>query len=96
MKDAVRVILVDPNAGSRQTLHRQVEGLKDFDLVEVCHTYQAAVKRIAALTPDMVIVVVDDDLEQALALIDTVSRTYPGVALVPAGSDGDATTILRA
>ncbi len=94
MKDAVKVILVDPCARSRQGLQRQLEELKDLELIEICHAYQAGVKRIAALSPDMVIVVVDDDSEQAVSLIDTISRSYPGVALVPAGAE-DATMILR-
>ena len=94
MKNAVKVILVDPCARSRQGLQRHLEEMKDFDLIEICHAYQAAVKRIAALAPDMVIVVVDDDGEQAVSLIETVSRSYPGVALVPAGTE-DATMILQ-
>lgn len=94
MKDSVKVILVDPNARSRQVLQRHLEELKDFDLVEICNAYHAAVKRIAALTPDMVIVAADDDAEQALSLIETVSRSCPGVVLVPAGTE-DATMILR-
>ncbi len=95
MKDAVRVMLVDPSARSRQVLQRLVGSLSEFDLIEICNAYQAAIKRIAALVPEMVIVVVDDDNEQALSLIETISLSHPRVTLMPAGADHDATTILR-
>ena len=95
MKEAVRVLLVDPSPRSRQVLQRQIEILGDFELVEVCHAYQAAIPRLLALTPDMVIVVVDDDIEQAMAVIETIASSHPGVVPVPAGSEHDATMILR-
>jgi pilus assembly protein CpaE len=95
MRDAVRVILVDPGAESRQVLQRQIEGLSDFELTEVCPAYEAAAKRIAALVPDLALVVVDDNLEQALELVKTIARSHPEVAVIPAGSDHDATLILR-
>ncbi len=99
MKDAVRIILIDPNARSRQVLQQQLQNLKEVavDLIEICHAYQSAIKRIAALVPDLVLVVVDDNLELALELIETISRSHPEVTLVPAGSgsDHDATMILR-
>jgi pilus assembly protein CpaE len=95
MKDKVRVVLVDPKARSRQDLQRQLAAVAEVDLVEVCHAYQAAIKRLAALVPDLAIVVVDDDVEQSLALIETLSASHPGVALLPAGTDREAALILR-
>src|SRR5690349_6556533 len=53
MKDAVRVILVDPNARSRQTLQKQLEAVADIELIEVCPAYQQAIRRISALAPEM-------------------------------------------
>ena len=95
MKDAVRVILVDPNARSRQTLQKQLGLIGEVEVIEVCPAYQHAIRRISTLVPDLAIVAVDEDLDQALQLVETVSQSLPGVHLVPAGSDNDATTILR-
>ena len=81
------------SAYARQFL--QMMEKPDVDLIEICHAYHAAIKRIAGLVPDAVVVVADDDLEQAMALVETVSQSHPGVALLPAGSDHDASIILR-
>jgi pilus assembly protein CpaE len=96
MKDKVRVILVDPRTRSRQELQRQLGAFGEVDLDEVCVAYHAAIKRIAALVPDLVIVVVDDDVDQALELIETIATSHPGVALLPTGVERDASVILRA
>src|SRR4051794_14913650 len=96
MKDAVRVLLVDPTARTRQDLQRQLGTLAEIDLVEVCIAYQGAVRRIAALTPDVAIVVIDEDRTQALGLVETIARSHPEVALVPAGTEDDAGLILQA
>jgi pilus assembly protein CpaE len=95
MREKVRIVLVDPKVRSRQDLQRQVGVIGDVDLVEVCHAYHAAIKRLAALMPDLAIVVVDDDIEESLSLIETLSGSHPGIALLPAGTDHDASLILR-
>lgn len=95
MKDVVRVILVDPGARSRQNLQAQLGAIGDVELVEVCAAYPPAIRRIAALAPDLAIVVLDDDVEPALELVETVAHSHPGVNLIPAGPQHDATTILR-
>jgi pilus assembly protein CpaE len=95
MKEAVRVILVDPNARSRQTLQKQLGSVGGVELVEVCTAYQLAIKRISALVPDMAVVVLDENVEQALAMVETVAAGLPGVNLVPAGAEHDASLILR-
>ena len=37
----------------------------------------------------------EEDVEQALTIVETVSHSHPGVNLVAAGSDRDAGMILR-
>ena len=51
--DAVRVILVDPNAQSRQGLQKLFEAIGGVELIEICPAYQNAIRRIAALAPDI-------------------------------------------
>jgi pilus assembly protein CpaE len=95
MKDPVRVILVDPNARSRQTLQRQLEAVPEVELIEVSAAYHATIRRIAALGPELTLVVLDENVETALAMIQTVAESHPGVAVVPAGPDHDAAVILQ-
>ena len=93
--DAVRVILVDPNAGSRQGLQKLFEAIGGVELIEICPAYQNAIRRIAALAPDIALVAMEEDVEQALTIVETVAHSHPGVNLVAAGSDRDAGMILR-
>src|SRR4051794_26194176 len=95
MKDAIRLILVDPNARSRQTLQAQLEDVGGVEVIEVCQSYQPAIRRISALVPDLALVTIDEDVDQAIELVETVTRSVPGVTLVPAGPSHDVATILR-
>jgi len=95
MKDAVRVILVDPCARTRQDLQRQLGGLADVEVVEVCTAYAGAAKRVAAALPTMALIVVDDDLEAAVGQVVAVAQAAPEVAVVTAGSDRDGGLILQ-
>ena len=95
MKDHARVVLVAPVARSRQDLQRQLESLSEVDLVEVCSAYQVGIKRIAELMPDVALVLIDDAVDDALQVIETISQSNPGVALVPVGCDSDASVILQ-
>ena len=96
MNDKVRVVLIDPAARSRQELQRLIASLNDVELAEVCGAYPGSVRRLAALAPDVAVVVIDDDVEQAFALIDAVHDAHPGVTVLPAGGAADPSTILRA
>lgn len=95
MKDKVRIVLVDPCARSRQELQRQLASISEVEVVEVCSSYQAATKRLASLAPSVAVLGVDDDFEEALELIETLSVAHPGIALLPAGVEKDAGEILK-
>ena len=96
MKDAVRVVLVVPNAYYCQDLQRQLEEVREINLVEICRTYQAGFNRITALTPDLAIIMLEDEFEDVLELVESASRSLPTVAIVPASSRADTSTILQA
>jgi pilus assembly protein CpaE len=95
MVDAIRIVLVDPNARANPGLTRQLEALNEIDLLETCPTYSAAIKRIAALMPDLAIIVTDHDLDEATGLIAKLAESLPGVAILPAGEDRDGSVILQ-
>jgi pilus assembly protein CpaE len=96
MSDAVRVVVIDPNARSNPGLVRQLEGLNEIDLVEVCASYQTALKRLATLMPDLAVIVSDHDQDDAVELMAKIAEGLPAVSILPAGEDHDAGMILRA
>lgn len=95
MKDAIRVLLVDPVDDSRLALQQLLGGLGSVWLAETCVTYQGAAKRVSELLPNLVIVAVDPDPNQAVSLIQTVVQSNPGVVVLPASRLHDSALILR-
>jgi pilus assembly protein CpaE len=95
MKSMIRVVLVDPNDASRQELQRLLGRLGSVWLAEVCNTYQAAEKSVAENTCDLTLVALDDNPEQAIALIQTIVRANPNAVVLPASKSSDSDIILR-
>lgn len=95
MKDTIRVILVDPIDESRLALLRVISGVPELWLAEVCGAYQGAAKRIAEVNPDMAIVVMDANSDQAFSLIEQILQQSPNVVVLPASKQHDTSVILR-
>jgi pilus assembly protein CpaE len=95
MKDAIRVILVDPAEDSRQTLQRLLTGLGSIWLTEACPSYRSAGKAVAEQRPDLVIVALDSDPEAAIGLVSELARSQAGTAILPASQTRDGDLILR-
>lgn len=95
MKDAIRIILIDPIDESRLTLLRVISGVSELWLAEVCGAYQGAAKRVAEINPDVAIVVMDADSELAFDLIQQILQHSPDVVVLPASKQHDTSVILR-
>jgi pilus assembly protein CpaE len=95
MKDAIRVVLVDPMDDTRQTLHRILGALGSISIAEVCGGYEGMARRIAEVAPDLAIVSIDHDPIQASNLIQTIVQNSPNVAVLPASQIRDSSVILR-
>lgn len=95
MKDAIRVILVDPVDDSRLALLRVISGVSELWLAEVCGAYQGASRRIGEINPDLAIVVMDSHPEQAFNLIQSIIQECPNVVVLPASKHHDTAMILR-
>lgn len=95
MKDTIKVILIDPIDESRLALLRVISGVPDLWLAEVCGAYQGAANRVAEIQPDLAIVVMDSDSEQAFDLIQQVIQQSPNIVVLPASKQHDTSVILR-
>ena len=89
MKDAIRVVLVDPVSDTRQTLQRLLGGLDALWLAEACDSYEGASRRINEVGAELLIVVIDADPAQAVNLIQTIVQRSPNVAVLPASRARD-------
>ena len=96
MKDLIRIVLVDPNGESRDALRRLLGRSARFWVAEVLESYREAAARIAAIAPDLTIVALDHDPQQAIELIGAVTQANPRATILPASRNSDSTLILRA
>jgi len=95
MKDAIRVLLVDPADESRQTLQRLLSGIATVWLAETCAAYNGMAKRVTEISPDLVLVNIDHDPEQAVFLIQSITQNCPNVVVLPASRAPDSSILLR-
>lgn len=96
LKDAIRIVLVDPNDDSRHALQLLIGGIADLWLADVCSQYPGMETRVSEVAPDLVIVVLDSDPLQAIQLVQAILQKTPGVSVLPASRDRDSAVLLRA
>ena len=96
MKDLIRIVLIDPNGESRDALRRLLGTIGGFWVAEVLESYRGAAARVGEIAPDLTIVALDHDPQQAIDLIAEVTKANPRSAVVPASRSTDSTLILRA
>ena len=96
MKDLIRIVLIDPNAESRDVLRRLLGTIGTFWVAEVLESYRDAAARIGTINPDLTIVSLDHDPQQAIEVIGAVTQANPRATVLPASKISDSTLILRA
>jgi pilus assembly protein CpaE len=95
MRDVIRVVLVDPGEDSRKALQRVLGSLGSLWIAEVFPNYQAAGSRIAEIAPDLCLVILDSEPNQAIELIASLSQACPATIVLPASCTSDSALILR-
>jgi pilus assembly protein CpaE len=95
MKDAIRVVLIDPIQDTTQALGTMLGGFGNLTVADVCGEFTGMARKIAQDAPDLVIVVIDYDPIQAVNLIQTLVQNCPNVAVLPASRVRDSSVILR-
>jgi pilus assembly protein CpaE len=96
MKDVIRVVLVDPSEDSRTILQRLLGSVGSLWIAEVFTSYQSVAGRIAEIAPDLCLVALDAEPNQAVELIGSLSQLIPDCVLLPASASCDSTLILKA
>jgi pilus assembly protein CpaE len=95
MKDVIRLVLVDPNEGSRGALQQLVGTVGSLWIAEVFTTYQGAAGKIAEIAPDLCLVTLDSNPAQALELIASLSQLSPDGVILPASTSCDGALMLK-
>jgi pilus assembly protein CpaE len=95
MNHKIRLIVVDPQPISRETLKEVIAHLGSFWLAESCDRYEAAQKAVAEHMPHLVVVSLDADPERALATIQSLAQSPAPPAILPVSKQRDGDMLLR-
>ncbi len=96
MSNVLRIALVDPNDGSREALKAMLLGMDTIWLEADCSRYEFYPDVIEQTAPDVGIVSLDSDTEQAVNLIERLAKEAPETAILAASESTDGHLILQA
>ncbi|MBX7168942.1 MAG: pilus assembly protein CpaE [Pirellulales bacterium] len=96
MKHVLRLAIVDPNDGSRESLKSMLLGMDMIWLEAECSRYEFFADVIAQTQPDIGVVSLDKDADKALELVDRLNATAPNCSILVLSSSTDGNLILRA
>jgi pilus assembly protein CpaE len=96
MSNVLRIALVDPNDGSREALKGMLLGMDTIWLEADCSRYEFYPDVIEQTAPDVGIIALDSDTEQAISLISRLSQEAPNTDILAASESTDGHLILQA
>ena len=95
MSNVLRLAIVDPNDGSRESLKSMLLGMDTVWLEAECSRYEFFSDVVAQTTPDVGVVSLDANSEKAVELIQKLSTSHRDCALLAASSSTDGHLILK-
>ncbi len=95
MSNVLRLAIVDPSDGDRETLKATLMGLDTVWLEAECSRYAFFKDVVEQTNPDVAIISMDADPEKAVELVEELARAKPEIALLVASSSTDGALILR-
>jgi pilus assembly protein CpaE len=95
MKDVIRVVLVDPLEESRTSMQKLLVGINTIWLSEVLTSYQEAAARAKDIAGHLTIVSLDQDIAQAVDLVQKLTQNNPGAVVIPTSRTHDSDLILK-
>lgn len=95
MANVLRLAIVDPNDGDRESLKATLMGLDTVWLEAECSRYAFFNDVLEQTKPDVAFVAMDDDPEKAVELVEQIAREKPEINLLVSSSSNDGAMILR-
>ncbi len=96
MSNVLRLAIVDPNDSTRDALKAMLLGMEMIWLEAECSRYEFFGDVIAQTSPDIGLVAMDRNPEQALELVAKLSETSPECSVLVVSSSADGNLILQA
>ena len=95
MTNVLRIALVDPNDGTRESLKAMLLGMDTVWLEADCSRYEFFPDVIEQTNPDVGVITLDSDPDKAIQLIQQLSTDASETAILAASEDTDGQLILK-
>ena len=95
MSNVLRIALVDPNDGTRESLKAMLLGMDTVWLEADCSRYEFFPDVIEQTGPDVGVVSLDSNPDQAISLVKRLAEEAPNTAILAASEGTDGHLILR-
>ncbi len=96
MSNVLRLAIVDPNDATRDALKSMLLGMEMIWLEAECSRYEFFADVVAQTSPDIGLVAMDRNPEQALELVSKLSELSPECSVLVVSSSSDGNLILQA
>ena len=96
MSGTLRISICDPDETTRDNLKKYLIGMEQIWLEADCSRYEFFEEIVSQTTPDVAIIDIDSDVEKAMQLVDTVSKSHPACGIIVVSAHTDGQLILRA
>ena len=96
MSNVLRLAIVDPNDGERESLKNMLLGMDMIWLEAECSRYEFFSDVVAQTSPDIGLVAIDSDPQKALELVGRLGASSPNCAVLVLSSSNDGALILQA
>lgn len=95
MSNVLRIAIVDPDDGSRESLKSTLLGLDTVWLEAECSRYAFFNDVAKQTSPDVGLINLDSDSEKAVELVEQLAQEHPEMAVLVSSSSTDGSLILR-
>src|SRR5574339_285419 len=96
MSNVLRLAIVDPNDGTRNTLKTMLLGMDIVWLEAECSRYEFFADVVGQTKPDIGVVSIDANVEKGLKLIEQIREIAPECSVLVVSSSTDGQVILKA
>ncbi len=96
MASLLTALIIEPDTESRKAIEDHLVSTNVVSVQGTTHDLQAGYRMTGQLKPSLVIVSLNSDSSRAVALIETISNSYPETAIFAVSSDKASDLILRA
>lgn len=96
MASLLTALIIEPDNESRKAIEDHLVSTNVVSVQGTAQDLQAGYRMVGQLKPSLVIVSLNSDSSRALALIETMSNSYPETAIIAISTDKTSDLILRA